>query len=234
MTLVKKVVVDQLTYGPLCNLAAMAYIGLVVEGQLLRDWLRSLRTSFPAACVGGWKVWPLATLVQFHVPINLRPLFMNAVGMLWCAHRRNTLRIVMLGSARGRQKMALERWTNAELSRRACSPLHALQSCRGESAGGAKRPLSRSPIRNSPIRNFFFIVFCILQSVLRALKRRSDGTHRLGVLTTRLCWPPQDHLAGDHSRQGPAHAPNASPQEARNRRPRQRALAHLSKPGALI
>jgi hypothetical protein len=210
MTLVKKVVVDQLTYGPLCNLAAMAYIGLVVEGQLLRDWLRSLRTSFPAACVGGWKVWPLATLVQFHVPINLRPLFMNAVGMLWCAHRRNTLRIVMLGSARGRQKMALERWTNAELSRRACSPLHALQSCRGESAGGAKRPLSRSPIRNS------------------------DGTHRLGVLTTRLCWPPQDHLAGDHSRQGPAHAPNASPQEARNRRPRQRALAHLSKPGALI
>jgi hypothetical protein len=213
MTLVKKVVVDQLTYGPLCNLAAMAYIGLVVEGQLLRDWLRSLRTSFPAACVGGWKVWPLATLVQFHVPINLRPLFMNAVGMLWCAHRRNTLRIVMLGSARGRQKMALER-TNAELSRRACSPLHALQSCRGESAGGAKRPLSRSPIRNSPIR--------------------SDGTHRLGVLTTRLCWPPQDHLAGDHSRQGPAHAPNASPQEARNRRVRQRELVHLSTPGALI
>lgn len=81
----RQVIIDQLTYGPLCNLAAMAYISLVVEGRALRGWLRSLRTSFPAACVDGWKVWPLATLLQFNfVPINLRPLFMNALGMLWC------------------------------------------------------------------------------------------------------------------------------------------------------
>jgi len=29
-----QVVVDQLTYGPVCNLAAMAYISLMVEGEL--------------------------------------------------------------------------------------------------------------------------------------------------------------------------------------------------------
>jgi hypothetical protein len=48
----------------------------------------------------------------------------------------------------GRQRMVLERWTNPKLSRRTCSPRYGLQSCRGKSAGVAKRPRERSPTRN--------------------------------------------------------------------------------------
>ena len=40
----------------------------------------------------------------------------------------------------GRQKMVLERGTNYKLSRRTCSVWYGLQSCRGNSAGVAKRP----------------------------------------------------------------------------------------------
>jgi len=48
----QQVIVDQLTYGPLCNLAAMAYISLVVESREPRDWLRSLRSFVTAAVLG--------------------------------------------------------------------------------------------------------------------------------------------------------------------------------------
>jgi hypothetical protein len=45
----------------------------------------------------------------------------------------------------GRQKMALERWTNPKLPRRTCSPLYGLQPCGGKSAQVPKRPRERSP-----------------------------------------------------------------------------------------
>jgi hypothetical protein len=41
---------------------------------------------------------------------------------------------------RGRQKMALERWTNPKLSRRMCTCEYGLQLCRWKSAGVAKWP----------------------------------------------------------------------------------------------
>jgi hypothetical protein len=53
------------------------------------------------------------------------------------------MRIVTLGFGTGRQKMALERWTTPKLSRRTCAYEYGLQSCRGKSAGVAKRPRDR-------------------------------------------------------------------------------------------
>ena len=47
------------------------------------------------------------------------------------------------------KKMVLERWTKTKLSRRKCSPRYGLQSCRGKSAGVAKRPRELSPHRKS-------------------------------------------------------------------------------------
>jgi hypothetical protein len=62
------------------------------------------------------------------------------------------LRIVTLGFGTARQKRVLERRTNPTLSRRSCSPRYGLQSCRGKSAGVAKRPRELiSPTRN-PLR----------------------------------------------------------------------------------
>jgi hypothetical protein len=56
----------------------------------------------------------------------------------------------------GRQKMALERWTNPKPQRRTRSPRYGVPSCRGQSAGVAKRPVSDPPpeIPNVTIRNF--------------------------------------------------------------------------------
>jgi hypothetical protein len=53
--------------------------------------------------------------------------------------------VIMLRFGTGRQRMGLERWTNPKLSRRTCSPRYGLPSCRGISAGVAKRPRERSP-----------------------------------------------------------------------------------------
>jgi hypothetical protein len=58
------------------------------------------------------------------------------------------LRFVRLRFGTARQKMALERWTNPNLSRRTCTREYGLQSCRGKSAGHAKRARERSPTRN--------------------------------------------------------------------------------------
>ena len=58
------------------------------------------------------------------------------------------LRIVMLGFGTGRQKSVLEREMTPKVSRRTCTCEYGLQSCRGKSAGVAKRPRERSPTRN--------------------------------------------------------------------------------------
>mmetsp|Transcript_11186 Transcript_11186/g.21100 ORF Transcript_11186/g.21100 Transcript_11186/m.21100 type:complete len:196 (+) Transcript_11186:217-804(+) len=83
-TAAKKVVVDQLTYGPLCNLVAMTYISLLVEGHHWKSYCASLLRKFASAQVQSWKVWPLATLINYKfVPVHLRPVFMNLVALLW-------------------------------------------------------------------------------------------------------------------------------------------------------
>jgi hypothetical protein len=56
------------------------------------------------------------------------------------AQRCKQLRIVTLGFGTGRQKPALERWTNPKLSRRACR--YGLRFWRGKLAGVAKRLVS--------------------------------------------------------------------------------------------
>jgi hypothetical protein len=65
----------------------------------------------------------------------------------------NKLRIVTCGFGTARQKMALERWTNPKPQRSTRSPRYGVPSCRGESAGVAKRPRERPPTRNPyPLR----------------------------------------------------------------------------------
>jgi hypothetical protein len=69
-------------------------------------------------------------------------------------------RIVTLRFGTGRQKLFLERWTHPKPQRRTRSPRYEVPSCRGKSAGVAKRPRERSPTRNPAvtIRNFFVAV----------------------------------------------------------------------------
>ena len=79
-----------------------------------------------------------------------------------------------------RQKLVLERWTNPKLPRRTCSCEYGLQSCRGKSAGSAKRPRERSPTRN-PLR--FATLFIAVSPVVltRALPCRKTPTRAKGA-----------------------------------------------------
>jgi hypothetical protein len=82
------------------------------------------------------------------------------------AQRRNSCSNRDFGLGTARQETALERWTNPKPRRRACSCRYGVSSCRGKSAGVAKRPRERSPTRQSPSR---FATLCT------AVWRRADS-----------------------------------------------------------
>jgi peroxisomal membrane protein 2 len=68
---VKKVLTDQLVYGPLQNAIFMTFLAVVVEG---RSWAAT-RTKLQADFVGvqsrGWRVWPVVSFVnQEFVPLK--------------------------------------------------------------------------------------------------------------------------------------------------------------------
>lgn len=80
----KKVALDQLTYGPLNNIMFMTYISKVIEG---RSWLATQRkvfSEYPSVQSRGWRLWPAAQFLnQSFVPIELRVLFINCVSLIW-------------------------------------------------------------------------------------------------------------------------------------------------------
>jgi peroxisomal membrane protein 2 len=73
----RKVAVDQLTYGPLCNLVFMLYTS--------SSW--PAPGAFLQVQRNGWRVWPLASLVNYRfVPLELRVLFVNLVALGWTTY----------------------------------------------------------------------------------------------------------------------------------------------------
>lgn len=81
---VKKVVVDQVTYGPICNLALMSFLALIVDGRSLKFTRHKLRTDFWSVQLNGWKFWPLVALVNYrYVPLKLRVLVINVAAFCW-------------------------------------------------------------------------------------------------------------------------------------------------------
>ncbi|KAK9830985.1 hypothetical protein WJX81_005416 [Elliptochloris bilobata] len=82
--LLQKVALDQLTYGPLCNILLMSYVALLVEGRSLTFTKAKLMQDYPAVQLNAWKVWPLASQINYqHVPLHLRVLFANVVAFFW-------------------------------------------------------------------------------------------------------------------------------------------------------
>ena len=60
-----QVLVDQSTYGPLCNLMFMSYATLVLEGRGMRYLRQKIERDFPLVQRSGWKLWPLAALINY-------------------------------------------------------------------------------------------------------------------------------------------------------------------------
>jgi hypothetical protein len=92
----------------------------------------------------------------------------------------------------GRQKMALERWTNPKQSRRMCTCEYGLQSCSGKSAGVAKRPrelISPPEIPSVTIRHFVIAVWQLRRLFVGGWSGRSWawGSTPRRVSRTRRC-----------------------------------------------
>lgn len=82
-----KVAVDQLTYGPVCNLVFMTYTTLVIAKGTVGELAGRVRRDYLAVQRNGWRVWPLAGLINYRfVPLEYRVLFMNMVALLWTTY----------------------------------------------------------------------------------------------------------------------------------------------------
>lgn len=80
----KKVLLDQLTYGPLNNVLFMIFMAKVIEGRSWRTTLLKMKADYPAIQLRGWRFWPVAQLInQTVVPLHLRVLWTNCVAFAW-------------------------------------------------------------------------------------------------------------------------------------------------------
>lgn len=83
-TVLRKVLVDQSTYGPLCNILFMSFATLVLEGRTLAYLKDKIRRDYVLVQLNGWKLWPLAALINYKfVPLQFRVLFVNVVALCW-------------------------------------------------------------------------------------------------------------------------------------------------------
>ncbi|CAL5219508.1 g1351 [Coccomyxa viridis] len=84
VSLVKRVLLDQLTFGPFCNALFMSYIAMVVEGRSWDFTKAKLYTDFSGVQKNGWRLWPLASWITYqYIPLRLRVLFVNVVAFFW-------------------------------------------------------------------------------------------------------------------------------------------------------
>ena len=82
--LLDQVLLDQSTYGPLCNVLFMSFAGLALEGLSLHALRDRIANNFVSVQLNGWKLWPLAALINYRfVPLKFRVLFVNLVALCW-------------------------------------------------------------------------------------------------------------------------------------------------------
>lgn len=83
-TVLTKVVIDQLSYGPLCNILFMSFATLVLEGRSFGELAAKVRKDYVGVQLNGWRLWPLAALINYRfVPLEFRVLFINVVALVW-------------------------------------------------------------------------------------------------------------------------------------------------------
>jgi len=84
-TVAEKVAADQLLYGPLCNILAISYISLVIDGRSLEATKQKLERDYVGIQLNAWKLWPVASVINQsgYIPVKLRPLFTNCVSFIW-------------------------------------------------------------------------------------------------------------------------------------------------------
>ncbi|GAQ86036.1 Mpv17 / PMP22 family domain containing protein [Klebsormidium nitens] len=83
-TVIQKVVVEQLTFGVMYNLAILTYRAYVVEGLTWAATKAKVRRDYWGVQKQGWKLWPLVAFINYSfLPPQLRVLFANVLSIFW-------------------------------------------------------------------------------------------------------------------------------------------------------
>ena len=89
-TAARKVLLDQLTFGPVSNIAFMTFFALAVApaagggGGSSVGLARRVRDDLPRVQLLAWRFWPVVAAVNYRaVPPPLRPLAANVAGLVW-------------------------------------------------------------------------------------------------------------------------------------------------------
>ena len=79
-----KAAYDQVTWGPLQNLAFQTFLALSIERVSGKELKRRLAASFATIQMRAWTFWPVVALAQYRVvPPQLRPLTANIAALSW-------------------------------------------------------------------------------------------------------------------------------------------------------
>jgi len=80
---VKKLALDQLLFAPFFQIPILSAVGLL-QGHSLSQIKERIENMWMDIVLIGWKIWPMAQLLNFYfVPFLLRPLFVSVVSLLW-------------------------------------------------------------------------------------------------------------------------------------------------------
>jgi peroxisomal membrane protein 2 len=86
-TAARKVLLDQLTFGPVSNIAFMTFFALAVAPASAAKGVgvaRRVRDDLPRVQLLAWRFWPLVAAFNYQaVPPPLRPLAANVAGLVW-------------------------------------------------------------------------------------------------------------------------------------------------------
>ncbi|KAI5244439.1 hypothetical protein E4T47_02770 [Aureobasidium subglaciale] len=76
--------VDCMTLGALLNVAAFLILMGIMKGKSTHQIGSALRTDTFPIIYASYKIWPLASIVNFaFVPVERRIVFLSAVGLVW-------------------------------------------------------------------------------------------------------------------------------------------------------
>jgi len=80
---VKMMIIDQMTSPFILNALCIGYLSQL-HGHTINQSIESVKTGLWPIVKESYKIWPLATLINFYlVPLHNRIIFSNIVGLIW-------------------------------------------------------------------------------------------------------------------------------------------------------
>ncbi|KAF3341132.1 Peroxisomal membrane protein PMP22 [Carex littledalei] len=83
-TIAKKVFVQEFIISPINTALFLTFYGKVVEGKSLSAVKDKVKRDLPSIQFASWRFWPFVAWFNYQfVPMQLRVLFMNTIGVGW-------------------------------------------------------------------------------------------------------------------------------------------------------